>query len=176
MSDEVKRDGFTYRIVRCGGSEALAVRRPDGSVCLVRDLSDLEGSHQPQIGISWEQAENEIGRMEEERARSFSRFRDEQERVRVWDWRRRFETEVLRPMLIVHRYTVTRCAEEILSNPLLQSSLKMYGLTEDPGKHFRDHGAGRRPSQDRVLKRAEELAGELENLGGRLAWSQALTG
>ncbi|MEE9601164.1 MAG: helicase-related protein, partial [Thermoplasmata archaeon] len=92
-------NGLEYRILDAGGSRILAVRAIDGGISVVRDLSDVEARGEIQVGRDWGDARRYALRLEEERDRSYRRFKQRQREIQAAEWRREVRVSVLRPLL-----------------------------------------------------------------------------
>ncbi|HOO04394.1 MAG TPA: helicase-related protein, partial [Methanomassiliicoccales archaeon] len=167
MPQELEREGLQYKVIESGGSMALAVKHSDGSVRLIKDLTDIAGENEEQVGTDWEAAIREVNAGETDRRVSFSRFRKEQSRVREKEWRKSVERDVIHPLLRLSEYNPDLCADTIILDPALTSLFLIYSEERDASKNsflktlrsvdtFKK-SRGKPPSLEKIIKSAEEL-------------------
>lgn len=166
MPGDLERDGLHYRVIESGGSMALAVRHTDGSVRLIRDLTDMEGENEEQVGTDWEAAIREVKAGEIDRMESFRRFRKEQGRVREKEWRRSVERDVIVLLLRWSGYDLESCVERIIGDSILTRLFVMYNyedlserslLTALRSVDTPKKNRGKSPSLERIIRNAGEL-------------------
>ena len=165
---ELSREGLEYRVIETAGSTALAVRREDGSLCLVRDLSDIKADHARQVGRTWEGAARTVRHLEEARSRSYEQFRDRQRSARAQEWREEAETAVLRPLLRWADYDLGRVVEEVMNEESVLEVIRRYTRTPQPPSRQEvasilsrfvgsSRTRGRKPRLETIRSRAERL-------------------
>ena len=167
MPQELERDGLQYKVIESGGSMALAVSHSDGSVRLIKDLTDMEGANEEQVGTDWEAAIRDVNDAESDRRESFRRFRKEQGKVREKEWRRSVERDVIIPLLRSNGSDLDLSIERIVGDPVLNRLFTIYHEEGDVSRSsllrtLRSVGTpnkirGKPPSWERIIKNAEEL-------------------
>ena len=105
---------------------ALAVSHSDGSVRLIKDLTDMEGANEEQVGTDWEAAIRDVNDAESDRRESFRRFRKEQGKVREKEWRRSVERDVIIPLLRSNGSDLDLSIERIVGDPVLNRLFTIY--------------------------------------------------